>query len=325
MLDSESCWQSMAVRLRAPGRSCEPGRTRAYSEDVHWRKVWQREIQELPLAKVAENLSVDVSTVHRVVKKFRTTGTVMKKRYATGNLPVKMTKPVQLTVLRLDLDKPGIYLREIQQELVWMFGLSISLSSLCNFPKKNNFTRKKMQLVASQRSEELRAKFVSDVSTYKDHFPIFIDDTGSDRRNALKCQKLLVRGERISVIAAMTINSVIDLKVIQKQLLPHLMNFDGFNSNSVVIMDNCSVHHVTGVSCVIRGMGSIVQYLPPYSPDFNPIELLFSKVKSSVKEMELELSATMDIESIVLSAFATVTAEDCKAWIRACRIYSNEH
>ena len=154
----------------------------------------------------------------------------------------------------------------------------------------------------------------------------------------MKCQKLLVRGERISVIAAMTINGVIDLKVvrgtvtgdiyrnfIERQLLPHLMTFDGLNSNSVVIMDNCSVHHVTGVASVIREMESLVHYLPPYSPDYNPIELLFSKVKLSVKEMELELSATMDIESIVLSAFATVTEEDCEAWIRACRIYSNEH
>ncbi len=79
-----------------------------------------------------------------------------------------MTRPVQLTVLMLVLDKPGIYLWEIQYELSWMFGLSISLSSL--------LTRKKMQLVASQR----------DVSMYEDHFPIFIDETGCDRRNALR-------------------------------------------------------------------------------------------------------------------------------------------
>ncbi len=80
---------------------------------------------------------------------------------------------------------------------------------------------------------------------YEDHFPIFIDETGCDRRNALrkygygvpvKCQKLLVRGERVSAIAAMSINGIVDLKIvrgsvngdvyvdfIEKQLLPHLM------------------------------------------------------------------------------------------------------
>ena len=55
---------------------------------------------------------------------------------------------------------------------------------------------------------------------------------------------------------------------------------------------------------------ALVHYLPPYSPDLNPIELLFSKVKSVVWAMALELSATLDIGSIVLAAFSTVTATD---------------
>ncbi len=74
---------------------------------------------------------------------------------------------------------------------------------------------------------------------------------------------------------------------------------------------------------VIQEVGAIVHYLPPYSPDLNPIELLFSKVKSVIKAMELELSATQDIESIVLAAFSTVTAMDCEAWIESCGLYNH--
>ncbi len=71
-------------------------------------------------------------------------------------------------------------------------------------------------------------------------------------------------------------------------------------------------------------MGSLVHYLPPYSPDYNPIEMLFSKVKSSIRLMELELSATMDIETTVLAAFSTITKEDCEAWIGLNRVeYTN--
>ena len=58
--------------------SCEPMRTSAYSEDIRWRMVWQREVQGLTLERVAWNLSVDVSTVHRIVKKFEETGSVTK-------------------------------------------------------------------------------------------------------------------------------------------------------------------------------------------------------------------------------------------------------
>ncbi len=328
------------------GHSCEPTRKTAYSEDLRWRMVWQRKAQGLTLDRVAANLCVDTSTVYRIVKQFETCGVVRKKPYSAQNTTVKLTKPVQLTILHLVLQKPGIYLWEIQQELRLMYGLDISPSSVCNFLKRSNFSRKKMQLIALQRDQELRATFVSDVSLYPMHSLVFIDETGCDRRNALRkygyglrgrpvrCQKLLVRGVRVSVIAAMTIEGVLDLKVVQgtvtgeiftdfvqRQLLPHLMPFDGTNGNSIAVLDNCSVHHVPGVEA-IEEVGAIIHFLPPYSPDFNPIELLFSKVKSALRAMELELSATQDIESIVLAAFCTVTPEDCKAWIRSCAIYS---
>jgi hypothetical protein len=136
----------------------------------------------------------------------------------------------------------------------------------------------------------------------------------------------------------MTIQGVLDLRIVREtvagndfvtfvenQLLPNLMNFNGYNSNSIVILDNCSVHHVSGVADSIESVGALCHYLPPYSPDFNPIELLFSKVKLMIKQMEVELSETMDIETIVLAAFSTVSPEDCRGWIKSCGIFSNNN
>ena len=65
--------------------SCEPMQTSAYSEDIRWRMVWQREVQGLTLEQVACNLSVDVSTVHRIVKTFEETGSVSKNNYSIVN------------------------------------------------------------------------------------------------------------------------------------------------------------------------------------------------------------------------------------------------
>ena len=103
--------------------SCEPMRTSAYSEDIRWRMVWQREVQGLTLERVACNLSVAVSTLHRIVKKFEEMGSVSKKKYSVGNRHQlqKLTKAVQLTVLHLILQRPSIYLWELQQELYSMF------------------------------------------------------------------------------------------------------------------------------------------------------------------------------------------------------------
>ena len=63
-----------------------------------------------------------------------------------------------------------------------------------------------------------------------------------------------------------------------ENLLFKVMPFNSINSNSVVIMDNCSVHHTNEVEKVLNDSGVIVHFLPPYSPDYNPIELAFSKV-----------------------------------------------
>jgi len=79
-------------------------------------------------------------------------------------------------------------------------------------------------------------------------------------------------------------------------LLPHLLSFDGNNPQSIVIMDNCSIHHIGEVVKMIEEVGAIVHFPPPYSPDFMPIELVFSKVKTSLKMDGIEDVA--DLETV---------------------------
>ena len=55
-------------------------------------------------------------------------------------------------------------------------------------------------------------------------------------------------------------------------LLPHLMPFNGTNPNSIVVMDNCAIHHVYEIVELIKSVGALVLYLPPYSPHLMPIE-----------------------------------------------------
>ena len=58
------------------------------------------------------------------------------------------------------------------------------------------------------------------------------------------------------------------------------MPYNGVKLHSVVIMDNCSIHHIPKVVKAIQNVGI---YLPPYSPDFTPIEETFSRVKQQLK------------------------------------------
>jgi transposase len=83
----------------------------------------------------------------------------------------------------------------------------------------------------------------------------------------------------------------------------------GLQAGDVVILDNLSTHKVAGVREAIEAAGARLEYLPPYSPDFNPIENLWSKVKQGVKSRDPRKAR--QLFKAVGAAFDTVTPEDC--------------
>ena len=62
--------------------------------------------------------------------------------------------------------------------------------------------------------------------------------------------------------------------------------YNGENPNSIVIMDNCSIHHVQEVQDVFQQSGILSLFLPPYSPDFNPVEEAFSYIKGYMRKYD---------------------------------------
>ena len=130
---------------------------------------------------------------------------------------------------------------------------------------------------------------------------------------------MLVRGERISAIACISVAGLLDVKTVRgtsdgDTFYDFLMPFNGKNPHSVVILDNCSIHHTPEVTLMIE-VGALVHFLPPYSPDFNPIEEKFSKVKTTLKSIESIMADITDVEALLLGTFMSVTPKDCQGWI----------
>lgn len=84
----------------------------------------------------------------------------------------------------------------------------------------------------------------------------------------------------------------------------------------VVIMDNLSSHRVAGVREAIESVGAKLLYLPPYSPDFNPIELCWAKMKGHLKAVAAR--TTDGLEAAIKDAFCDVTGENARNWFRHC-------
>ena len=185
-----------------------------------------------------------------------------------------------------------------------------------------------MRMIAKQRDEFTRAIYAEEMELYNPDMFIFLDETGCDRRNALRkygyslrgipavSHKLLIRGQHFSTIACISMEGILECEIVEStvngdtfydfvslKLLSLLMPFDGKNHHSVVVMDNASIHHVSGISELVSMAGALLIYLPPpppYSPDYNPIEEAFSKVKTLIKtyEQELEVHQKYDFAGI---------------------------
>ena len=85
-------------------------------------------------------------------------------------------------------------------------------------------------------------------------------------------------------------------------------------------MDNLSVHHCQPITTLLQSMGIVVQFLPPYSPDLNPIEEAFSYIKQYLRLHEDVMQVTNDPVPIIKSAIAS---RMCQQWINHSG-YGNE-
>jgi len=87
--------------------------------------------------------------------------------------------------------------------------------------------------------------------------------------------------------------------------------------NSVIVMDNASIHHSSRVRELVEGAGRKLVFLPPYSPDFNPIESAFSKVKAFLRREGRKLAATgVPDKGIIAAALASITKQDAAGYFK---------
>ncbi len=106
------------------------------------------------------------------------------------------------------------------------------------------------------------------------------------------------------------INGRIFLACIRQHLCPVLRRGDA------VVMDNLSAHKLAGVAEAIAAVGAKVRYLPPYSPDLNPIEMMFSKLKHLIRQAgERTVGALWNRIGELLDRFPP---EQCRNYLRHC-------
>ena len=323
--------------------SAEPGRKTPYSRDIGWRVIWQRIGMERGFRDIASNLQISLSTAHRIFKRFEDTGDVTVSKQQSRPYHRKLDDLHELFIIGIVMENPCIYLTEICQAIYEATGVKVSSSLVCRTLQRNGFSRKKASQVAKQRYIQYRAVFLSQVMAFNLKYFVWLDETGSDARNHIRkfgyalrgmtpeYHRVLSRGQRMSAIAAIssaglvcvdltkeTVTGAKFLDFVRGTLIPEMEPFDGSEKRSIVIMDNCSVHHTTEVKQSFEDAGIMVIYLPPYSPDLNPIEEAFSYIKYYLKEHDEVLQLVRNPINVLQAAFNSITSEKCKGWIAHC-------
>jgi transposase len=97
---------------------------------------------------------------------------------------------------------------------------------------------------------------------------------------------------------------------IEQILLPTLKTGD------IVVLDNLSAHKSQHVRDLIESVGAELWYLPAYSPDLNPIEKMWSKVKSILRTLKARTKAALI--NAIAQALDQITANDANGWFKSC-------
>lgn len=104
-------------------------------------------------------------------------------------------------------------------------------------------------------------------------------------------------------------NAAAFLAYIEQVLVPTL------NAGDIVVMDNLPAHKPTGVRRAIEATGARLLYLPPYSPDFNPIEMAFSKLKAILKKIAAR--TVHELWQAIAATLASFPPAECRNYFTA--------
>ena len=163
---------------------------------------------------------------------------------------------------------------------------------------------------------------------------VFVDESGANRAlcprygyapKGQRChgQAPRNRGRNTSILAAMSPTGLVATMTVEgstnkEVFLTYLENVlcPALRPGQTVIMDNLSVHKNEAVREKIEAAGCRLWFLPAYSPDFNPIEHAFAKLKQCLRKAKARTQETL--ETAIAAALATITSHDAQGWFKHC-------
>ncbi|WP_408906299.1 IS630 family transposase [Muricoccus nepalensis] len=276
--------------------------TAPLSQDLRKRLV--RAVEEGASAReAAARFAVSASAAIKLVRRVRQTGSTAPAKIGGYRKPLLAGQEEFLR--ELTASRKGITLAEIRAALIERGVAPVSLMTIWTMLKRLDQSHKKSLRAAEQDRP--------DVAAHRHHWRVwqrymdperfvFLDETGA-ATNMIRRYGWGPRGERLvdttphghwrttTFIAGLRSTGlvaplVLDGPMTGEAFLAYIGQFlaPTLSKGDVVVLDNLAAHKVTGVREAIRATGASLLYLPPYSPDLNPIEQAFAKLKALLRK-----------------------------------------
>ena len=257
------------------------------------------------------------STLQRWVKHYERYGepkAITKQYISSRKGKKKLTHEQQIVLKNLALKYPEDYLDELQNRMVASGLPKIHTSTIYVYLKSIGLSLNNLTRIAKERSEVERAAFYKRIEGLDPHMFVFMDETAKDRKAARRrrgwvetgsdckiIRRFMDKDDRFTLLAAMNINGFIPaacmkvdrdkenidsdffLHYLTTCLIPCMGKFAKGEENSILIIDNASIHNHMEIRNLIEEAGGIVIFTAPYSPDLNPMEYAFNLYKKKLK------------------------------------------
>src|SRR5512135_691602 len=303
---------------------------RPYSLDLRERVAAAVDHHEGSIRGIARVFRVSTSFIVRLLQRRRAAGTLAPEPHG-GGPPPALGPDDQERLAGLIREQPDATLEQLRQR----GGFTCSLKTLWLALRRRHLTYKKKSLHASQRDrpevQKKRRAFRREVRPIEPKRLVFVDETGVTtamtpayawaERGVRAVGAAPATWETVTMIAALGLDGVraplafpgaTDTTAfrtyVDQMLVPALHEGD------VVVRDNLKPHLTAGVAAAIEGAGASVLPLPPYSPDYTPIEEMFSKIKQRLRRAEARAKA--ELYDALGEALRRVTPEDILGWFR---------
>jgi transposase len=274
-----------------------------YSLDLRQKIVGTYEAGNTSIRKVAEQFQVATKTVQTLLKQYRETGELNHKPLGS-----QIESPLEVhreKIFEIVSEHPDWSLWQYCEEVAEQTGVSVTTGSMCRFFQRHNITVKKKtyrsEKVKSDAVQQQRCEFWEALQDVKAEDLICIDETGvwqgmersvarSESGKRVFSHRPFYKGQKYTVIGAISVDGIVCMKTILgsmkgEDFLTFIKDDLGpkLRSEHRVIMDNLNCHKVEGVVQAITDRGAKILYLPTYSPDFNPIEMMWSVLKYFIR------------------------------------------